>query len=179
MTRRAIAVVPIAACALAATACGSGSGDFRSQALDVCARYSAKVKALPASAEDRETVPLLRTELGQLRRLKPPARKAGTYGRWLAAMAVVVRGLERENVVLARDRARIEAALERVDEPTRLLTPEELKHPTEAILSQTLEPLPEWHAFLRHTNAILRQSEVDGRRVLLLGVKLGLARCLD
>jgi hypothetical protein len=177
---RLAAVLAVAACALSVAACGSGPAGFHTKALEICARYSAKEKALPASAQDRETAPLLRAELRQLRRLKPPARTAGTYRRWLASIAVLIRGLERVDVIVARDQARVEAALKRVDDkPARKLTPEELKHPTEAILSQTLEPLPEWHAFVRDTNAILRQSTVDGRRVLLLGLKLGLARCLD
>ena len=180
MTRRTLAGLAVVLFLLAATGCGSTSSptSFHAKANEICARYKEKQNALPASANERETVRLLRAELRELRGLKPPMSKAQTYHRWLSAIDALARLLDHQRVVLARDEALVSAALKREKAPNWKPTPEELKHPTEAILARTLEPLPEWHAFVRHSNAIMRQGTVRGRRVLLFGRPLGLLRCM-
>ena len=86
--------------------------------------------------------------------------------------------LERERVVLDRDEARLEAALRREKPPTRKLTPKELKHPTSAILTHALEPLPEWHTFLRDASRIVRESKGLAPKLVRLGKQLGLQECV-
>ena len=179
---RATVVVAAVVCVLPATGCRheSSSAGFRARAAEICARYSEKDEAIPRSGDElRKSIPLLRAELRELRGVRPPSTAAWTYRRWLAAFDSVVRVLEHEQVVLASDSARLDAAFKRVDKaPVRPLTPEELKHPTEAILSQALEPLPEWHAFVRHSRTIIRQANKAGLRFALLGRRLSLGQCM-
>ena len=170
--------VAIAACVVAVSGCGGHTG-FRAQAGDSCDHYRTQLHALPAAERDGPRgLALLRAEFDDLRVLQAPQAQARAYGRWLASGDELVRLLERQAIVLDRDNALVQAALKREKVGNRKPTPEELKHPTEAILSRTLEPLPEWHAFVRHQRAILRRANVVGRRLARLGVRLGLQDCL-
>jgi hypothetical protein len=176
---RGVAIVGVVLCAVPAPGCKhSSSKSFHGRALDICARYRQKEKHVTGPSELGQEVVLLRSELRDLRELRPPPSERATYRRWLAAVDGLAGALDRARVVLARDEAHVEAALRKKKFPTRKLTPAELEHPTEAILTQTLGTLPEWRTFLRDMNQVLRAEKRPGLQVVLLGRRLRLQDCV-
>jgi hypothetical protein len=181
MTRGVVLAAGIVLCGALAPGCKHSSPkSFHARAHEICAGYREKLKEKRVSerTELRQTIDVLRSQVRDLRQLRPPPSESTTYRRWLAAFDLLAHDLEREDVVLRRDEARVLAALRREKLPTRKLTSDELRHPTEAILSRTLAPLPEWHAFVRDMNAILRESKPHWLAVMRLGRQLQLQDCV-
>jgi hypothetical protein len=182
--KRVVVAAGIVLCAVPASGCKHSSPkSFRARALEICARYRGQQKQLDISrdAELRKAITLMGAEVRDLRPLRPPPSQSATYRRWLGALDGLVAVLERERVVLNRDEARLDAALRREKVPTsklKKLTSAELMHPTELVLSQTLAPLPEWHAFVRDTNTIARESKGLVHQVVRLAKQLQLQDCL-
>ena len=180
MTRGGVVVAGVVLCAVPAAGCKhSSSKSFHNRAEAICAHYRQQgQKHVSEREEERQTIAVLRSVLRDLRRLRPPPSQRVTYHRWLAAIDRLTRLLERERLVLDRDEARITAALRKEKVPRRPLTPAELKHPTSAILTRTLAPLPEWHAFVRDMNEIVREAMGPEREVVRLAKQLQLQDCL-
>jgi hypothetical protein len=176
-----------------ATACNASSSvspsSYRHKVLGVCGRYRSAIKgeerrqeraALASPEQAISTAPtarLLRRMLIDVRKIKPPPSQRPLVRRWLEAGDQIVTLLGREDRVLTRDTRLVEKELRHLKLPRHKLTPEEIRHPTAAIINAVAAHSPAWRKFMRDTATIARQSLVPTRRFQSLASKLGVSAC--
>jgi len=96
---RAPLVILLVACALVAAACGGSSkrlthAEFAAKANAVCSKYNDRLKALPAPRNAKQFADLvhngkalIKQEIADLRKLRPPAAEQSTFDGMLVGAA--------------------------------------------------------------------------------------------
>ena len=135
------------------------------------------------AAEDRSRtgrppLALMRRQLADLRKQKPPASDTDRMRSWLAAGDDLIAVLAREDRVSTRDSARVAAALKRhTGKPRRKLTAWDLQHPTASIINDLMQ-LRQYQRFEADMRKIVRESAPVQARFARLGRELGLHDCV-
>jgi hypothetical protein len=170
----------------AATGCSSHSSasSFRDKANAICARASARVRALDAldarrplgvATETRRALGVQRRALANLRSLKPPADQAALFAALLATYGKLNRQTERVIRWNARYGRAATAALAKAPKP-RHFTQAELAHPTAAILDRAMT-VPAFRRYIVGLERLAARSLPAVRRAERLARRLGLDRC--
>jgi hypothetical protein len=185
--RRRLLVLPLLAAA--AASCGSSSvspAAYRAHVRKVCEHYGREAKAIPepapgassVAANERRSMRLFRHLLDDLASIKPPTSERRLARRWIAAGRTLARFTDHEIAVLDRDQRLFEREIKHLDIPKHNLTPEEIAHPTGAILDEVYRYSPAFRRFMRDSNRFAMRAKPVEQRFLRLGKRLGVTACV-
>jgi hypothetical protein len=185
--RRRLFVMPLIAAA--AAGCGSSGvspAGYRAHVRKVCEHYGREAKAIPEpgpgpsseAANERRSMRLFRHLLDDLASIKPPASERRLARQWIAAGRTLSTFTDHEIAVLDRDERLFEREIRHLNVPNHKLTPEEIAHPTGAILDEAYRYSPAFRRFMRDSNRFAMRGKPVEQRFLRLGKRLGVTACV-